>query len=610
MAKKYLAGFLEECSGNGLPFLQQAAGGNPPLVMAKISGMWATLGSGCRLSYVTVNVNGAGLTCNLYCDNELVLSRADFANKVEYEIDGWMHGFVVNTVKEIYFTYVYPVGASFQSTPADNYYLAPFCIEYQVGTVGITADSQVLPNLPILCTEGYNYQLDYSADDPTSLTFGVSPGAGAGLEPCPGDGTFSRYIRSLNGQTANDQGEINLTTPSAECVTVDSGYVNKQGQVALNSHCAPCCRCNDYKDTSDYTRGYVAEYAKSVNKFNELIAKYNSIVSAFNSRISCCSTSDSFTPRFRLWPQQNFKLQIQAMAENNTSKRIRMNSVKLVSYVTTAYAISAVDETGATYSMLAGQPIASIPISNASYLYFKNLNPTSNGLNFGVVSQGKIETSVELTGLPIDSCGSTGEHPNDVSPCTGYTMLTAGVLLVDPVFRKIVNLLGTPVNVNVQLSLSYVGSAPGADPCSGIGERYIANLINKTVAISPNKSSVNPCPSAKGSYLTIDESNNISIKFSDSMHGDGELAITYKRLTDDGWVDAGTGTAAVAGTGQSEFSLGGIDAGLSSGSYKITAKYTSPATGGLVTKCKAVDASDDEVDIPASSFELGASFTI
>lgn len=610
MLQKYKAGFLEECSGNGLPFMQRALAGNPPLVMAKLSGALKTQAATARLTHVTIGGVTPFFACNVFYGQELIFQRSDFANAVEYVVDGWVHGFLANTVKEVYFTYVRVQDQQFDSTPADNYLLAPFCVEQTVGLVAVGVENESLSALPIHFTQGYNYSLGYSVEDPTSIAFTVTPGAGEGLQPCLGDELITRYIRSFNGKTANDQGEINISAPSAECLTIDNKYVGNAGTIALNAHCAPCCRCHDYKDTSDYTRGFVAEYVNAVKKLQELVAKYNSIVGGFTSRITCCETSDTLTPRFRLWPQQNFKLQIQAMAENNTNKRIRMNEMKLVTFVTTRYPISAIDESGITYSMGADQPIAVIPIANASYLYFKNLNPTSNGLNFGIVSQGKIETSVNIASLPVESCSSTGEHPNDVPPCTGYAMMTSGLVIVDPVFRKIVNLLGTPVQINVQLAFSYTGSAPGADPCSGIGERFIANNVVKVASIAPNRASVNPCPSAKASYLTLNDQGGIRIKFSDAIHGTGSLTLVYKRLSEDGWTNLGSGTVSITGTGQTEFSIGNIPTEFDEGTYQLSVQYVGVAAGGLITKCRAVDASDSEVDIPASSFEVGASFTI
>jgi hypothetical protein len=297
------------------------------------------------------------------------------------------------------------------------------------------------------------------------------------------------------------------------------------------------------------------------------------------------------------------------MAENNTSKRIRMNGLRLVVGLFTAGAISAVDENGVTYSMVYQQPIAFIPTGDASYFYFKNLNPTSDGITFSLNSQGVVQADVDVANLRVASCGASGEHPNDIPPCTGYTMLTAGYTIVDPVFRKIVNLSG-PTNIIVSLGFSYNGSKAGLDPCTAQSQNDIVSGFSKYVLISPNRQAVNPCPAAKGSYLTIGSGGAIKIKFSDAMHGSGSLAVTYKQLTETGWTTVSTSSAPLTGTGQSEFSLGSIPTGLDAGTYKISAVYTAVSTGGLVTKCKASNAMDDEVDIPAAGFELGASFTV
>lgn len=522
---------------------------------------------------------------------------------------GYIHGLFANNKKGIYFSYVLKAWEGFTSYLTSTYPLAPFALEPEAGVIDLYVENQELPALPVYCTEGYNYDLQYTSDTP-SITFSVTPGAGEGVQPCQTESTFSQYIRRIDGQEANDRGEFTLQTPPAECITVDSRYVAGSGRIRIDSHCAPCCRCRDYKDASDYAKWYAVAYNKAVKKLNELIATYNSVARAFASRVQCCTTAGTFTPRFRLWPQQNFKLQIQAMAENNTDHRIRVNSLTLTSSVTVKYDITATDENGITYSMSAGQSIACIPISDASYLYFKNLNPTSQGINFRIAQQGTIETTVDLTSLPLPSCHATGDHPNDVEPCTGYTMITAGLVIVDPVFRKIVNLLGSDVQVEADLSLRYMGSssAPGQSPCGPVGEQPVAANVKKPVRVSPNKKSVNPCPSAKASYISVGSSGSLYLKFTDSVYGTGNVFVVYKGLIDNQWVELSSSNVTISANGQSEVSIGQVPTDLA-GALQVSASYTA-VTNGLSTRCKAVDASDDEVSIPASTFEVAASFFI
>lgn len=609
LKQKFQAGFLEECAGSDLPFIGTAPGGNPPIVVAKISGA-INSPADAFLNWVTVGSSAPRLRCNITAGGQLLFSREDFVNAVEYEVDGWIHGFVANSISGAYFSYVMPLNSSFYSNPTNSYPLTPFCVEPHVGSVAISVSSDnagqisIPTDKPLLLTEGYNYNLDYSSDVPVGVTFGVEVGAGEGLQPCPDDGTVSSYIRSINLTGADEKGNFQLTAPPAECITVNS---NAPGAANLNSHCAPCCRCKDYKSVSNYSRSQAAELANLIKTFNELVTKYNRLATGFNSRISCCPAADKLTPRFRLWPQQNFKLQIQAMAENNTGSSIRMNELKLVSSLTTAFAISATDSGGEVYSMTAGQAIACLPIANSSYVYFKTVNPSSNGLSFDITGPGVLESRANLVQAVAGNssgCSVAGEHSNDLPTCTGYTMLTAGIVIVDPIFRKIVNLLKQDVLVNLNLVFGYVGK-PG---CTGSLSYHAIADVNKSVFIGPNKQSVNPCPSAKGSYLTT-EDGNIKIKFSDMVHGSGSLTADYKVLAGDTWETVFSQSIPVVGNGESEYAIGSIPYdSLDSGTYKLEVSYASG--GGLVTKCKALDTPDDEFDIPASSFTVGASFFV
>lgn len=625
---KYAAGFLEECEANGLPFLTTAASGNPPIVAFKVfmpGGLTSVV-----LEHVSITANagvGPKLKCNVVAGNVPLFTRADFDNATnttagpyddgqdiyitEEIIGGYVHGLLAHVKKGYYITYVIIEGKAFESYPINQYPLAPFCLEPEVGTVELDVDNFVLPAKPVHLEEGYNYSLGYSTENPIEVTFTVSPGAGLGLEPCDTTPELEDVIRRINGQEANNKGEISIQAPAADCISVDSRYLNGlDPTVSLNSHCAPCCRCQDYKDTSDFVKGVAVRYNQIVRGLANAIALYNVITQQFNdeSELACCPTAGNFTPRFRLWPQQNFKLQIQAMAENNTDHTIRAQSMKLKTTVTAKYNMEA-EENGTTYSIEEGQPIAVIPISDASYLYYKNLNPTSKELTFTVQDQGVIETSVDIAALPITTCQQ--QDHTDIPPCTGYLMITSGLVIVDPIFRKIVNLNASPGYVNVGLNFTYVGSSPalGASPCGEVANRVIASNINKVAAMAPNKKSVNPCPSATASYLLIGTNGSVRVKFSDSVHGQAAVKVTYRTFVNGSWTNAGSADFDLNMTGQYEANLGSIPSGLS-GTVQIVANYTPPSSGGLVTKCKAADASDEEVDIPASEFETVATVTM
>ena len=618
---KYGAGFLEESQGAGLPFNQMAAAGNPPLAAAKVSGDLP--GSQVSLSHVLVDASAPGrsLSCNVMAGATQLFSRYDFIDSydptnppsdttgrlplLEKTVGDYIHGLLADSARGMYFSYVLPIGAVFSSEPADSYPLALFCVDPHAGSVDLFVESQRLDPQQVNLLPGYNYELAYSADDPLSVTFSVSPGAGDGLEPCEGGTAVDDVVRRINGKEANSRGEFSIQAPPAECLTVDSRYIDGHGTVRLESHCAPCCRCKDYSDSSAYIKSVAVAYNEAVRRLDELTALYNSVARAFQARIQCCDTFGGFTPRFRMWPQQNFKLQIQAMAENNTSGSIRVNSMKLVTAITAKHDMSAQDENGQTYSISAGQSLAAIPISDASYLYFKSLNPTSQGINFRIAGQGVVETTVDMTSLPLPSCSTAGDHPRDVPPCTGYTMVTAGLVVVDPVFRKIVNLNGQDVQLDARLDFTYFGSPVGQPPCDAASEQVIASGVVKPVKISPNKKSVNPCPAPKASYLSVGSDLSLALKFSDPVSGSGNVQLVYKSLVEGTWTEVYSTSAAVSATLQSEVSLGQVPSQLQ-GVLQVTAVFSGQPSA-LVSKCKAVDASDDEVDIPVGDFTLVAS---
>lgn len=629
--KKYAAGFLEECESNGLPFLSTAASGNPPIIAFKIFGPFSPIG--VYLEHVTIaQTVGASprLKCNIISSSGSLFTRADFENATsttqgpysgedkfyitEETLGGYTHGVLADTQKGLYVTYVIVDNVSFDSYPISTYSLAPFCLEPEQGVVQIDVDNSVLPTKPIWLTEGYNYTLGYSAEDPVNVSFAVSPGAGAGVVPCNEVIVAEDAIRRINGQEGDEKGEYGIQAAAADCITVDSRYLaNGNPQLAVNGHCAPCCRCQDYKDTSDYIKGVALRYYAAVKRLKDLITQYNSVSQQFKNRAACCTTFGSFTPRFRTWPQQNFKLQIQAMAENNTGHTIRAQRMNLKYEMYAAFDMSATDENGNTYTIQKEQALAVIPISEASYLYYKNLNPTSKGLQFSILNQGVVETTVDLVSLPgVASCQL--EQPTDIPACTGYLMMTSGVVIVDPIFRKIVNLNGSPGYVNVKLTFGYFGSSPSpaGSPCGQASNRIIAQNVVKQVAMAPNKKSVNPCPAATGSYITVGADRSLGLKFSDAVHGEGQLTVTYRTYTNNDWQDQGTSSIPVTLTGQYDVALGLIPQQYT-GAIQVVVKYTPPAAGEpgtLVSKCKAVDASDEEVDIPAEEFETAATLLL
>ena len=623
--KKYKSGFLEECDANGLPFISNKPPESPAIVT-----LTGAVPSQIYLTDITISSVFPRFTCSAFdaITGQALITNTEFVgtpdNNAPFEdyFGDYTHGFLALPKKDIYLTYVVSneVNGSGVPTLPENTQslLSPLCIDPEVGYVALSNEGIAIAGPPVSFVSGYNYSLDSSEYNGTnSINFNVSPGAGAGKEPCDSVVEFEDVVRSLNRQSPDEKGDIKIQTLPSDCITVDSYYENQAGRISLNAHCAPCCRCQDYKNTSDYIKGAAVIYSNSVKDLNNLIAKYNTLADRFADSVRSCSTAGKINPRFRLWPQQNFKLQIQAMAENNTKTNVRIKKLFLTVAATTLDAITAYDpESQTTYFMDKDSPIAAAAISDASYLYFKNLNPTPKGLlstieNTGVV---KFEANLESSSLPT---GAGLPQPNDVEPCTGYSMITAGLLIVDPVFRKIVN-LGYPqgVNVNAKLTFQYMGTEAGLDPCANPAEaiRPIGDPVNKLLLVNPNKSSVNPCDSVKASSVTINGQGAFILKFPQPVYGTGDINRTYQILGesstgDSVWSTVHTNilTIGSASSPSTEFSLAPPAFTFGLGAYQLIVKYSGT---GLSTKCKAIDTQDDEVDIPASHFDVGVGFTV
>ena len=644
-SKKYKSGFLEECEVNGLPFISNKPEESPAMIT-----LTGKVPSKIYLKYSTLSSVFPRFTCSAFdaTTGQQLVSNDEFSgtatNDPVYEdyFGDYTHGFLALPAKDIYLTYIVSnsVMGSGVATPDEvESLLSPLCVDPEVGYVSLQANTATTSpavyttnqSSPIYFQSGYNYVLNETEYNNTdSISFTVTPEAGLGKEPCsPDTGPTENLLRYLNKIPPDDRGDIKIQTSSSDCISIDNTYKLQAlpysggdetwGLLGLNSHCAPCCRCKDYKNTSDYIKGAAIIHSNSVRDLNSLISTYNTLEARFRESVSNCVTAGKINPRFRLWPQQNFKLQIQAMAENNTKKNVRINKLHLTTTLKTQTAISAFDpESQTTYSMDANSPIACAPISSASYLYFKNLNPTPKGLlntisNVGVV---KFEADLQNAGsLPEGSA-----HPNDVEPCTGYSMITAGLLIVDPVFRKIVNLgystTGVPVKAN--LAFNYTGTLEGSDPCTSpqIALRSIGLPADRVFTVGANKSSVNPCDSVKASSVTIDAAGQFILKFPEPVHGVAQISRKYQVLVDSptggsSWLTVHEQPLVIGTVGApaAEFNIAAPNYAFASGAYQLKITY-SAASGTFSTKCRAIDTQDDEIDIPASHFDVGVGFTV
>ena len=628
----YKSGFLEEAEANGRPFIKKYPYGNPPIVDFLISG---DIPQG-RITLHNVKVEGGLLICDVRINDLLVVPSSSFPINepppavAPYILAGqYKYSSFAASNGQVFVSYTIRADAlDLTYEPIDVFELLPSCVDSHVGQVSIINQNQVLPSGDLQFLPGYNYNLDYDIEEaPVSCLFSVAPGAGEGLEPCPADVQFEDVLRTFNGVTPGEQGNIEIQPNSADCISVDGYYEGQAGIVKLDSHCAPCCRCSDYVDTSDYIKGVALQYHQAVAKLNELTLQYNSIAAQVKDRITECASANRLYARLKIWPQQGFKIQVQAMAENNTRKNVRIKKLKLKLVLSipndTGVGISAVDpDTGVTYSMGPGQAIAVAPLSDASYLYFKNLNPVSKGFDFRAPNPGVVEFETDLTNnasaLPP---APEGGSPYDVEPCTGYAMITGGVNIVDPVFRKIVNIAYKDgLTINVRIYFKYIGTPAGQDPCldeeDGEHNILVPEFELREIVAKGNRSSATPCDSARASSVSFNpDTGGVSLRFPNELYGEGNVEISYRIQQDGQWVQYGDPVQLqITATGQSEFDIASVPGDLPSGTYQAVVRYlpdtTAAADAQLHTRCLAADAVADPVAIAASDFQVGTIFNV
>lgn len=596
--------YLDEARDSNPVFMpNEGTATYPPLVSAKLTGPMEKI-KDAFLHTIRMQSSTPRFVCDIASPSGLIIDRSAFASAEESVLGGYVHGHV--GWSSFSFSYVLPLNAEpFSSNLPAQYRLTPLCLEAEQGYIELTAsqglDAGLSADVDML--EGYNYSMTANTGD-SELEFSVFAGAGAGLEPCPGDVTPEPAIRFINRQQPDERGNFLITPQPSDCLTVDS----KNSTVKVNSHCAPCCRCRDYGDTSDYIKGFAATYAKLVQTYNDLVSKYNSVNEAFKQRIdaTCCPTSDTLNSRYRVWPQANFKLQIQALAENNSSNYIRMKDMTLDVKLSLAQSESAVDPvTGITYSMAQNDPIAIVPIRDASYLYFKNINPGRYVQN-SLPQEGVLSSTVNFETLPLPIVCSDGDSPTDIPPCTGYAMITSAMIMVDPTFRRIVNLRGQEITVNAELALSYNGTLPNGSPCGSIDNRPVSTVV-RPVKVGPNKSSVNPCASASPTGLSFNTQGNLVLKMSEAVQVlTGAFVTRSLRVLDPetgNYSDGGSIDIPIT-TGGADIDLGSVDAS----SYVVTVSFAD--LGGLLyTQCSAPDTPDNVVNIPVSPFSISVART-
>lgn len=521
----YEAGFLDEAASSGMPFMNAAA--DNPICMLKLCGP-ANKIQNAKISHINIRPSDPlKFKCDIHSNGVQLVSHYHFeqyANEYVFPADV-VHG-VVKVESDLFISYSVKLSDNYSTPPLDispelALILSPFSLEPYVGdvhlkintltnSVALDMDLEFAANRIPFFKEGNNYDLSSEELVGSQLpVFNFTPiaGSGIGQEPCQTSTTTTDYIASINGVIPNDRGEVNFTSEEASCLSIFPDQ--KINKIKLNSHCPPCCRCTDYKKVRAFIRSYAVIYARIAEEFGRLRDEYNSVTAQFSTQSDpdCCDTLDKVNPRVRTWPQQNFMLQVQAMMQNNKKVPVCLCEVDLRLEVYSSDNDISATETitnldGTTYQVVHTLPentaLAITPIAEGSYVYFKNVNP-GNKINITTnEGVGKIKTNVQVNGsngLPIpEPCDETSVQSNCMEPCDGYFMITSALSIANPIFRKIVNLNGTPVPVKVNVNLKYKGT--DTNPC-GACQWIDLYSESKTVNMAPNKKSVNACAPAK-----------------------------------------------------------------------------------------------------------------
>ena len=570
---QYKAGFLEEAAASGLSFINAPT--NNPIASIKLCGP-DFLVKEAYIANISIS-SGLNATLKFKCDvftktGNLLISHDDFDSNAAENIvanSNVVHGLVfASNPVECYLSYSVLFSTDYTSLPAGAknsqvFYLSPFAIEPYVGDIAalkirtdqfniyqIDVDSLSAGNSRLLTfNEGYNYDLRTISDfEVPRLNFAATAGAGLGKEPCADVDlkTNAEFVTSINGVKPNDSGALTLTSVNA-CLALDpkNTQTNDEGPgILFASHCAPCCRCADYNKAGKFIRSYAATYAKMAKQYKELLDTYNSIAAKVKAQLDCCNTHNKMNTRFKVWPQQNFAVQVQGLMENNYNNAICLCNAELNVEVKMDTTITAIEEIvtdpstdppttiNITHTINAGDPLIITPMPEASYVYFKNVNP-GNQVNVISESPGRLSVKTSLiSDLPLAiPCGSnTSLPPTCMESCDGYLMLTAGFTIADPKFRRIMHVLQQNAENNVPpipfdgidvpliLKLIYTGTTandPCANPCTAQDNPKIlpnSEGARKLVKIAPNRKSVNPCAPVRLRNVTA-ESDSQGTKY-------------------------------------------------------------------------------------------------
>jgi hypothetical protein len=654
---KYKAGFLEEAASSGMCFINSPP--NNPIAVIKLSGP-ADLLKQVHISNISItsDLNASiKFKCDVYSDDALLFRHIDFANATEELVGARMvHGLVFNA-QECYLSYSVRLNQNYttpslESDALSAFYLSPFALEPYVGDVSNFAiDGQVINVQPlnsgngrlVTFVEGNNYKLESLSNfEVPRFQLSAIAGEGAGREPCDDSTTGANiYLTGINGAAPNEAGELIISCKN-DCLMIEPNYAAKE--LNISSHCAPCCRCSDYTNVGKFIRKYAALYAKMAKKYNELVGIYNSVRTQFGDQADCCSTYDKMNTRFKIWPQQNFMIQVQALIENNYKKAVCLCDTNLIVEVKTGSTeLTATEDLGSgnsiTHRIPANTPLILSPTPEASYIYFKNVNP-GNQVTVTSPQRGVVAVSANLQSgdLPIASpCNENVESlpTNCMEPCDGYLMLTAGFTIADPTFRRIVHVLQKNaadsntsfegVSIPIKMSVAYNGSPPD-DPCAGCVETRILPTdqgFTKNALIAPNRKSVNPCAPVRLRNITVEENSegqrqyyaNFPEDVSVAVGSGATLTITRQQFVDGNWGELSEQTVAIpTGDTNKILLVSGQDnqdtpiTGTSEGAVGVA--FTVTTTGqNMTTKCFP-DPNDDTASETINVAPSSATFSI
>lgn len=138
----------------------------------------------------------------------------------------------------------------------------------------------------IVLYEGYNIELVSTPQDPASglssrLTINAGSGLGAGkYNPCS-EHTPLDYIGRINGQTADESGNLRLDGDTCFRILPDAW----SSRIQIANDCLPCCTCDDYANMVEALRALYVRFKAAKDALDATVLKVNQDIVKWNDEI-------------------------------------------------------------------------------------------------------------------------------------------------------------------------------------------------------------------------------------------------------------------------------------------------------------------------------------